>query len=57
MALDGKAHYIALNAKVELEQYPVGSVVEARGSRRVRARPTRTSPRSRSMACTAPTIT
>jgi hypothetical protein len=34
---DGKAHYIALNAKVELEQYPVGSVVEARGSAEIRA--------------------
>ena len=34
---DGKAHYVALNAKVELEQYPVGSVVEARGSAEVRA--------------------
>ncbi len=34
---DGKAHYIALNAKVELEQYPVGSVVEARGSAAIRA--------------------
>jgi len=33
---DGKAHYIALNAKVELEQYPVGSVVEARGSADIR---------------------
>ena len=33
---DGKAHYIALNAKVELEQYPVGSVVEARGSAEIR---------------------
>ncbi len=31
-SIDGKAHYVALNAKVELEQYPVGSVVEARGS-------------------------
>lgn len=29
---DGKAHYITLNAKLELEQYPVGAVVEARGS-------------------------
>ncbi len=29
---DGKAHYVALSVKVELEQYPVGSVVEARGS-------------------------
>jgi type IV secretory pathway VirD2 relaxase len=34
---DGKAHYVALNAKVELEQYPVGSVVEARGSADIRA--------------------
>ncbi|TXH74019.1 relaxase/mobilization nuclease and DUF3363 domain-containing protein [Thiobacillus sp.] len=33
---DGKAHYIALNAKAELEQYPVGSVVEARGSADIR---------------------
>ena len=35
--IDGKAHYIALNAKAELEQYPVGSVVEARGSAEIRA--------------------
>ncbi|WP_296891903.1 relaxase/mobilization nuclease and DUF3363 domain-containing protein [Thiobacillus sp.] len=35
--IDGKAHYVALNAKVELEQYPVGSVVEARGSAEFRA--------------------
>lgn len=34
---DGRAHYVALNAKVELEQYPVGSVVEARGSAHIRA--------------------
>jgi len=34
--LDGKAHYVALNAKVELEQYPVGAVVEAYGSAKVR---------------------
>ncbi|MHB1648671.1 MAG: DUF3363 domain-containing protein, partial [Cuniculiplasma sp.] len=34
--IDGKAHYIALNAKVELEQYPVGAVVEACGSAEVR---------------------
>jgi type IV secretory pathway VirD2 relaxase len=34
--LDGKAHYVALNAKVELERYPVGAVVEARGSAGVR---------------------
>jgi hypothetical protein len=30
--VDGKAHYVALNARTELEQYPVGAVVEARGS-------------------------
>ncbi|EQD36781.1 hypothetical protein B1B_16400 [mine drainage metagenome] len=35
--IDGKAHYVVLNAKVELEQYPVGSVVEARGSAEIRA--------------------
>jgi len=34
---DGKAHYVALGAKVELEQYPVGSVVEVRGSADIRA--------------------
>ena len=33
---DGKAHYVALNAKAELEQYPVGAVVEARGSAEAR---------------------
>ena len=33
---DGKAHYVTLNAKVELEQYPVGAVVEARGSAEIR---------------------
>ncbi len=36
-SIDGKAHYVALNAKVELEQYPVGAVVEARGSTDIRA--------------------
>jgi len=35
--IDGKAHYVALSAKAELEQYPVGSVVEARGSADIRA--------------------
>ncbi|WP_114969410.1 DUF3363 domain-containing protein [Rhodoferax ferrireducens] len=30
--IDGKAHYVALPAKTELAQYPVGAVVEARGS-------------------------
>ena len=35
--IDGKAHYVALNARTELEQYPVGTVVEARGSTDIRA--------------------
>ncbi len=35
--IDGKAHYVALNVKDELAQYPVGAVVEARGSAEVRA--------------------
>ncbi len=35
--IDGRAHYVALNAKTELEQYPVGAVVEARGSAEIRA--------------------
>ena len=35
--IDGKAHYVALPAKTELEQYPVGAVVEARGSADIRA--------------------
>ncbi len=35
--IDGKAHYVALNAKAELEQYPMGAVVEARGSADIRA--------------------
>ena len=34
--LDGKAHYVALGAKVELAQYPIGSVVEVRGSAEMR---------------------
>ena len=34
--IDGKAHYVVLNAKVELERYPVGAVVEACGSAEVR---------------------
>jgi len=59
--IDGKAHYVALNARTELEQYPVGTVVEARGSTDIRAvdknLSTKTSLRWRSMACTAPTIT
>jgi type IV secretory pathway VirD2 relaxase len=35
--MDGKAHYVALGAKVELAEYPVGSVVQVRGSVEVRA--------------------
>ncbi|MFF6656533.1 relaxase/mobilization nuclease domain-containing protein [Pseudomonas aeruginosa] len=35
--LDGKAHYIALNARDELASYPTGAVVEVRGSAEVRA--------------------
>ncbi len=35
--IDGKAHYVALLAKTELELYPVGAVVEARGAGEVRA--------------------
>ena len=34
--IDGKAHYVALPAKTELAQYPIGAVVEARGSSGVR---------------------
>lgn len=34
--IDGKAHYVALPAKTELEQYPVGVVVEVRGSADIR---------------------
>ncbi|ELO0670969.1 relaxase/mobilization nuclease and DUF3363 domain-containing protein [Pseudomonas aeruginosa] len=35
--VDGKAHYVALNARDELAKYPTGAVVEARGSAEVRA--------------------
>ncbi|TMN19389.1 relaxase/mobilization nuclease and DUF3363 domain-containing protein [Pseudoxanthomonas sp. X-1] len=35
--VDGKAHYVALNARDELENYPTGAVVEVRGSAEVRA--------------------
>ena len=35
--IDGKAHYVALDAKTELERYSVGAVVEARGSTEARA--------------------
>ena len=34
---DGKAHYVALPPKTELEQYPMGAVVEVKGSSDVRA--------------------
>lgn len=35
--VDGKAHYVALNARDELVNYPAGSVVEVRGSAEIRA--------------------
>lgn len=35
--IDGKAHYVALGVRDELAQYPVGAVVEARGTAEVRA--------------------
>lgn len=35
--VDGKAHYVALNARDELVNYPAGAVVEVRGSAEVRA--------------------
>lgn len=35
--IDGKAHYVVLNARDELANYPIGSVVEARGSAEIRA--------------------
>ncbi|ALS10120.1 type VI secretion protein [Pseudomonas aeruginosa] len=35
--VDGKAHYVALNARDELANYPTGAVVELRGSAEVRA--------------------
>ncbi|HDS1771235.1 relaxase/mobilization nuclease and DUF3363 domain-containing protein [Pseudomonas putida] len=34
---DGKAHYVALPPRVELEQYPTGAVVEVKGAADVRA--------------------
>jgi type IV secretory pathway VirD2 relaxase len=34
---DGKAHYVALPAKVELKQYPIGALVEVRASAEARA--------------------
>lgn len=35
--VDGKAHYVTLNARDELANYPTGAVVEVRGSAEVRA--------------------
>ncbi len=35
--VDGKAHYVALNARDELANYPTGAVVEVKGSANVRA--------------------
>ncbi len=35
--IDGKAHYVALPLRTELEQYPMGAVVEVKGSADVRA--------------------
>ncbi len=35
--VDGKAHYVALNARDELANYPAGAVVEVSGSAEVRA--------------------
>ena len=35
--IDGKAHYVALPPRSELEQYPTGAVVEVKGSADVRA--------------------
>lgn len=35
--IDGKAHYVALPPRSELEQYPTGAVVEVRGSADVHA--------------------
>lgn len=35
--VDGKAHYVALNARDELTNYPTGAVVEVRGSAEMRA--------------------
>ncbi|HCL3394838.1 TPA: relaxase/mobilization nuclease and DUF3363 domain-containing protein [Pseudomonas aeruginosa] len=35
--IDGRAHYVALNARDELANYPAGSVVEVRGSAEIRA--------------------
>jgi type IV secretory pathway VirD2 relaxase len=53
---DGKAHYVALNARDELANYPTGAVVEVKGSTEVRTADKNIA-RWRAMACTAPIIT
>ncbi|AIJ46933.1 type VI secretion protein [Comamonas testosteroni TK102] len=35
--IDGKAHYVVLPPRTELEQYPMGAVVEVKGSAEMRA--------------------
>jgi type IV secretory pathway VirD2 relaxase len=35
--IDGKAHYVVLSSQLTLEQYPVGAIVEVRGSTETRA--------------------
>lgn len=35
--VDGKAHYVALPPRTELEQYPAGAIVEVKGSTEARA--------------------
>ncbi|WP_281660589.1 relaxase/mobilization nuclease and DUF3363 domain-containing protein [Microvirgula aerodenitrificans] len=35
--IDGKAHYVALPPRTELEQYPAGAIVEVKGAADVRA--------------------
>jgi len=35
--VDGKAHYVALNARDELANYPIGAVAEVKGAANVRA--------------------
>ena len=35
--VDGKAHYVAMPPRTELEQYPAGAIVEVKGSTEVRA--------------------
>ena len=51
-----KAHYVALNARDELANYPTGAVVEV-GVRPTCVRPDKALLRWRAMACTAPDIT